>query len=241
MSTCIRLLPFEIADGPANMAADEALLHTAATEHSASLRLYGWSTATLSLGYFQPHAARGALAALPWVRRASGGATLVHHHELTYCIALPPGPSWQGGEPWLTRMHRNIRAALSELGVDGVELVETPALHGDVLCFQRHTPGDLVCRGAKITGSAQRKHRGALLQHGSILLAASPHAPQLSGIAELSGRAVAHERLAAAIVHAVTSDTGWHVEAWDWNDAETNLRTALASAKYATPAWNERR
>ena len=37
------------------MAADEALLE-AASRGVASLRFYGWSEATLSLGYFQPAA-----------------------------------------------------------------------------------------------------------------------------------------------------------------------------------------
>ena len=58
------------------MAADEALVRSAA-EGIASLRFYGWSAATLSLGYFQPHSTRFSdplLAALPWVRRPSGGA-----------------------------------------------------------------------------------------------------------------------------------------------------------------------
>ena len=53
----IRLLPLEIADGPSNMAADEMLLESAA-QGVASLRFYGWSEATVSLGYFQPAAAR---------------------------------------------------------------------------------------------------------------------------------------------------------------------------------------
>jgi lipoate-protein ligase A len=46
----------------------------------------------------------------------------------------------------------------------------------------------VVCEGAKIAGSAQRRRRGAVLQHGSILLARSPAAPELPGIVELAGR-----------------------------------------------------
>ena len=94
----MRLLPLEFADGPHNMAADEVLIETAAAQHRPSLRFYSWTTATVSLGYFQPAAARLSdqrLASLPWVRRPTGGATLVHHFELTYAIALPPGGPWQ--------------------------------------------------------------------------------------------------------------------------------------------------
>src|ERR1043166_1816340 len=86
MANSIRLLPASGATGPTNMACDETLVHSAA-DGIASLRFYTWTTATVSLGYFQSHAVRltdPLLANLPFVRRPSGGATLVHHHELTY-------------------------------------------------------------------------------------------------------------------------------------------------------------
>src|SRR5437763_17219653 len=115
--TC-RLLPFEAADGPHQMAADEVLL-AAAVWDVASLRFYAWEPPTLSLGYFQRAGDRLAdarLAALPFVRRASGGGALVHHHEVTYALALPPGPPWRSGEPWSCRMHHLIQSALADVG-----------------------------------------------------------------------------------------------------------------------------
>ena len=87
----VRLLPFAEAGGAHNMAADETLLE-AAGAGQASLRFYGWSAPTVSLGYFQPHNVHISdplLANLPYVRRPTGGATLVHHHEMTYALALP--------------------------------------------------------------------------------------------------------------------------------------------------------
>ena len=68
-----RLLPFAVADGARNMATDETLLESAVAG-VASLRLYGWSQATVSLGYFQPEMVRRTelLAPLPFVRRPSG-------------------------------------------------------------------------------------------------------------------------------------------------------------------------
>jgi lipoate-protein ligase A len=77
------------------------------------------------------------------------------------------------------------------------------------LCFFREDPHDIVidpsiadrsvidgetppvdsCRHfvapCKIVGSAQRRRKGAILQHGSILLAASRHAPEIHGIRDL--------------------------------------------------------
>src|SRR5689334_22732481 len=101
----VRLFRFALADGPTNMAVDETLLEAAAAG-TASLRFYGWSAATLSLGYFQRAADR--LVALPWVRRPSGGGAIVHHLEVTYCLALPAGRPWQSGESWLPRVHTLI-------------------------------------------------------------------------------------------------------------------------------------
>ena len=50
-----RVLAYECADGPSNMARDEAMLTAVAEDPSfAMLRTYGWSEPTLSLGYFQP-------------------------------------------------------------------------------------------------------------------------------------------------------------------------------------------
>src|SRR5262249_33400405 len=173
-SPVCRLLPFVVADGPHNMAADETLLETALAG-VASLRCYGWSPATVSLGYFQPERVREQdprLAGLPWVRRPSGGATLVHHHEGTYAPALPPGPPWQPGGPWSRRMHSLLARVLAGFHI-AARLYQPPEERSfeGFLCFHHFTAGDLMIGDAKVAGSAQRRQRKALLQHGGILLA----------------------------------------------------------------------
>ena len=241
----VRLLPYEVADGPANMAADDVLLEFAQAEHVASLRFYGWSPATLSLGYFQPAADRfksSELGSLPWVRRATGGSALVHDKEVTYALSLPPGPPWQSGESWLVRMHRIIAGALASLGVAApITIADEPQVLGDVLCFQKQTAGDLICRGAKIAGSAQRKQRQCLLQHGDILLARSRHAPQLPGLAELCGLTIMEDQISAAIKSTFVKEIGWELLRADWTAAEEQRRRQLARDKYGSRAWNERR
>ncbi|MCC7425164.1 MAG: hypothetical protein IT428_33255, partial [Planctomycetaceae bacterium] len=80
--------------GAWNMAIDEALLETAVDAEQCTLRFYRWSEPTVSLGYFQKPeeaAADPLLAGLPIVPRLSGGGAILHHHEWTYSIALPPG------------------------------------------------------------------------------------------------------------------------------------------------------
>jgi lipoate-protein ligase A len=233
----VRLLAYSVADGPHNMATDEVLLDGA--DDTASLRFYGWSEPTVSLGYFQPRGARPA--GLPYVRRPSGGLMLVHHHELTYCLALPAGASWQGGESWLRRMHRAIAAALADLGVP-VRPHDPPDRHRDTpLCFRHLTASDLLIEGYKVVGSAQRKQRGALMQHGGILLARSEHTPELPGIRELAGRDLGIEETIAAIRGAFVEETRWQLVAAGWEDGERRRIEGLAREKYARPEWNDRR
>ena len=227
------------------MAADETLLEAAASG-IASFRLYGWSQPTLSLGYFQSSAgsrASSGLGELAWVRRPSGGAALVHHRELTYCLALPAGLPWQKrGVSWLKTMHGILRAALAGLGVfarlcgEGEE-----RKFDDVLCFLHHTPGDLLIDEAKIAGSAQRKQRGALMQHGSILLAASPFTPQLPGLREMTGTVLSAESLGAVVSAEWMKHTGWPLAATEWTPKQRERIEELADGKYSQPAWNAKR
>ncbi len=245
----IRLLPFESADGVTNMAADEALLESAAAG-VASLRFYTWHPPTLSLGYFQPEAVRHqttspgpSLANLPFVRRASGGATLVHHLELTYALALPAGLPWQRrGQSWICRMHQVLARALHSLGVAiDMGLCGVEQKLGPTLCFLHQTPGDLIVNGHKIAGSAQRKQRGHLLQHGGLLLAQSPYTPGLPGLKELAGFEKSIPELADAIVREFQSDTGWLVHPGDWTPNERDRTRELIESKYRADEWNLKR
>jgi lipoyl(octanoyl) transferase len=242
--TC-RVLPYAEGDGPGNMAADESLLETAANG-GASLRFSGWTSPTLSLGYFQPSAVRRAdplLEQLPFVRRPTGGDALVHHHELTYALALPAGPPWQKrGESWVERMHGIIRGALNRLGVSlTVCGCEGQKKLGPALCFLHQTPCDLLLASHKVVGSAQRKARGALLQHGAILLAQSPHTPSLPGLRELVGFEQSRAVLIQALLAEFSRDTGWTLNQADWTPQERQRADALAGEKYASAKWNEKR
>src|SRR5262249_6707476 len=227
--TC-RLLPYAVADGASNMAADEVLLEAAAAGR-ASLRFYGWSEATLSLGYFQSEALRHQnehLRALPFVRRPTGGDALVHHHELTYAVALPAGLPWQDPqEPvtaWLRRIHAIIAATLAGLGIRSVLSPGVDKPLDGILCFQHITPGDPVIGTEKVAGSAQRRQRGALLQHGALLLAQCPYTPALPGIYELSGCRLAPADLCDALCREWVRQTGWVLSPGEWTAAETLRR-----------------
>ena len=244
MTVC-RLLPTTAAPGSWNMAADEALQRSAVERGVATLRFYTWAEPTLSLGYFQAHTDRlrdPRLANVAWVRRHTGGAAILHHHEITYSLALPAGPPWHTAESWLCRFHHAVGAALKGFGVATKAVVcgEEKKL-GDFLCFLHQTPGDLLAAGHKVVGSAQRRPHGAMMQHGSILLRQSPATPDLPGIAEVTAVAIEESALVRAVVAELAAQTGWTFEPGDWTDEVRRAAAEIEREKYGTTGWNQKR
>jgi len=180
--------------GAWNMAFDEVLLESAIQDGSCSVRIYRWSEPTVSLGYFQQPgeiAPESPLAELAKVRRLTGGGAILHHHEWTYSCAVPAGhAAIQPPTALYVTVHRALIALLARCNVES-------QLRGDVtptgnhppsvdpppfLCFAAGDSRDIIVRGRKIVGSAQRRRKGAVLQHGSILLNSSSYAPHLPGL-----------------------------------------------------------
>ena len=115
------VLPYAVADGPANMALDEAMLEAAARGEAAYLRFYGWAVPTLSLGYFQRMAdvrSDPRWEGRPVVRRPTGGGAIWHHHELTYAVAVPPtSPLVRPNTALYRAVHGAIAGLLVERGI----------------------------------------------------------------------------------------------------------------------------
>ena len=87
-------------------------------------------------------------------------------------------------------MHEILRDLLAEYQVEAKlhePAANSPKKDAEFLCFLRRSKGDLIVAGSKIGGSAQRRRKNALLQHGSVLLRRSPAAPELAGIEDLAG------------------------------------------------------
>ena len=231
----------------------------AAAEGQATLRFYQWSAPTLSLGYFQAYTDRqGHRASLDCdvVRRQSGGGAILHDCELTYSLAVPEGHPLAVHRLRTYRViHQTlietlgrwgVEARLCDPGRDGFgcgETGQTPAAEArqPFLCFERRAPGDVLIGGVKIAGSAQRRSRGAVLQHGSVLLARSHAAPELDGLKELSGKALMVEEFMEAWLSRLSGTLG---VAWrrDSLSEPVGRRAAeLAAEKYASTAWTEMR
>lgn len=245
----LRVLCDPPADGAWNMALDEALLASAGQSRLATLRFYQWSEPTLSLGYFQAHGDRGRHAAsrrCPIVRRASGGGAILHDRELTYSLALPADHPWARRSEALYRLvHLALVELLAEWGIAArlCPAAErfTPAGSAPFLCFQRRTALDVVAGPLKLCGSAQRRRQGAVLQHGSLLLARSAFAPELPGLEELAGRPFDLQLVRAAWLERLLRRFEAEPQRDAITAAEQSCAATIAREKYGSGAWTLRR
>jgi lipoate-protein ligase A len=228
------------------MAVDEVLLESAVNSEVCTSRWYRWSQATVSLGYFQDAAEARAdprLSSLPIVRRLSGGGAILHHHELTYSCAVGATHPL-AAEPSLLYdcVHSAIIAVLAGLGLParlrGERLAEREALF---LCFGRGDPRDVVVHGQKILGSAQRRRRGAVIQHGALLMRRSQYAPEFPGLYDLSSAAIDAESLQRELAQAVAQALGPESVSAALSEAETHRADELERERYSSPDWSRKR
>lgn len=176
--------------GSWNMATDEFLLEAALSNNLRAVRMYRWNEPTVSLGYFQDsndEALSTTFQNLATVRRLSGGGAILHHHELTYSFVLPADdPLTRDPTELYGRVHNAIIDVLRNFGANCSMRGEDDAKSDEpFLCFIRGDRHDIHCGGHKVVGSAQRRRKGAVLQHGSIILERSPHAPEIAGLRDL--------------------------------------------------------
>ena len=166
--------------GWANMAIDQTLLDRAELLGESWLRLYAWEPHCLSFGRHEPatrryDAERIAALGIDTVRRPTGGRAVWHGPELTYAV-VAPGPRFGSLQEAYLEIHDMIGQALGQLGI---EAVLASSRRSDPLdagaCFSQPAGGEVLVGGRKVVGSAQLRQGGALLQHGSILLADGQH------------------------------------------------------------------
>lgn len=243
-----RLLIDSPGAGSWNMAVDEALMISAGKLGTPALRFYAWKDPTLSLGYFQAHADRHAHEAsrsCALVRRATGGGAILHHFELTYSFVAPISDRLSADvESLYYAFHETLIDVLLPYGVEArlcTDPVSFPRGGEPFWCFERRARGDVLLGDAKIAGSAQRRHYGAVLQHGSILLLRSPHTPHLPGIGELSGRVLSTPELIMAWTPALARRLNVALEPSERSQAEEDTARCLEAAKFGHPEWTERR
>jgi lipoate-protein ligase A len=109
------------------------------------------------------------------------------------------------------------------------------------LCFLRTTPGDVLVGNIKVCGSAQRRRQGAILQHGSLILARSGYAPEVVGVAEASDKSLDAADLTVAWAAEIGRQLTLALTAGELAPEEAAAARRRKAEKYTQPLWNGRR
>jgi len=250
-----RLLRSGYGSARFNMGLDQAILEAVSEGRAApTLRLYAWKPAAVSIGYFQGmdeevDTAACAERGIDVVRRITGGGAVFHHAEITYSVVIPESHPLVGGTilDSYGRLCSGIVAGLAVLGVD--------ASFAPI--------NDIVSGGRKVSGNAQTRKLGCLLQHGTVLLSVDVDLmfqllkvpsekakgkliqdvkERVRGLDLLLGRPVSYEEaenaLAAGFARALSLDYSGEGRV---SEAELARAEALAEERFASRTWNFRR
>ena len=164
MTETWRLIDMRIEDAPTQMAIDEAIaLNRLKEDNPNTVRLYRWRPSAVSVGYFQSLEKEvnletcGALG-VDVIRRITGGGAVFHDYdgEITYSLVAPES------DP---KMPRDILASYQVICRAIVEGLKTL---GVVAEFK--PVNDITAGGKKISGNAQTRRHGVVLQHGTVLV-----------------------------------------------------------------------
>ncbi|HYC50586.1 MAG TPA: lipoate--protein ligase family protein [Gemmatimonadaceae bacterium] len=246
------------ADGAYNMALDEALMRRAAgCGNGAVFRVYGWSGPTLSLGRNQR--ARGCYKladaqgmGVGIVRRPTGGRALLHYREITYSVTMPCSSPAEARALYAF-INDVLLGALRRLGVAATRATQPSAIPPGLRpCFDHPSEHEIVVGRKKLVGSAQWRHGGALLQHGSILIRddqalierllrePTGPVPLAATIADALGREPSLEEVSALLRDALASATKRDPEPMEFGDELQGDIDRLRNA-YSDDAWTWRR
>jgi lipoate-protein ligase A len=165
------------------MALDEAIAISVRKGASPpALRLYSWDRPSVTLGCFQKIRDIGTdycrNAAIPVVRRPTGGRAILHNKELTYSFSVKTDNDLfsKGIFDSYKKISSALYLALSKLGLSPESKLVRETHHSSLvtrhskspLCFQSTSYGEITINSKKAIGSAQKRWADGLLQQGSI-------------------------------------------------------------------------
>ena len=163
-----RVLGLEAYDAYMNMGIDEALLERIREgEAPPTMRFYRWNPSAVSIGTFQSMEKEVNLQkckelGFDYVRRITGGGSVFHdfNGEVTYSVIAPLGSFPNGIRESYKFICDWVIAGLKLLGIES-----------------SFVPiNDIIVDGKKISGNAQTRKQGVLLQHGTVLYDTNPKA-----------------------------------------------------------------
>lgn len=260
-----RIIPLETHNAFLNMALDEAAseaLAASGTTVLPTIRFYRWQPSAVSIGYFQSLEDEVATekcreAGVDIVRRRTGGGAVFHDYEgeITYSVIAPELLFPKG----ITESYHVICGWI----VESLKLLDIKAefkpindiiLASDAVGSQGENVG-----GKKISGNAQTRRNGILLQHGTILYTVDVR--KMFSLLKVGQEKIADKMIAAVeervssikklkpdltmeqlyqvLLKGFTMDKDFIMGAWTPEEMTRGLE--LAKTRYATKEWNRLR
>lgn len=242
-----RIIPLHTTNAAISMAIDEAVSESvAAGKSEPTIRFWRWNPSAVSIGYFQGmneevdvDACRNA--GVDVVRRRTGGGAVYHDHggEVTYSVIGP--------QEMFPKGIRESYQLICGWAIEGLARLGIQAKFAPI--------NDIVVGGKKISGSAQTRRNGILLQHGTVLydldlekmfslLKVSKEKVSDKMIKSARERVtrvldyniVSIEELYKALLHGFTS--GKNFSFGTLTTEEIQRAHELADKKYITHEWN---
>jgi lipoyl(octanoyl) transferase len=241
------------------MAIDEHLLARHGPAGAPMLRLYGWDPPAITIGRYQAMDCIDIVACredgVEIVRRVTGGGAIFHDNEITYSVVWPDaGIDRPGG---IDRTFETINAFILEayrsLGLDPAYAKDHQRQGNSPgrtqFCFSGNELYDILIEGKKIGGNAQRRVRGAVLQHGCIPLAIDAASVQryfrdridagnFIALNDACGRDVSAGEVAVLLVESFKRAMGMDLAEEDLGESEEESVRALLDDRYYRDEWN---
>lgn len=240
-----------------NMARDEYLFNLCQQKKMGFFRLYSWDKPSFSFGVSQKiskaiNAEYIGENNYAFVRRITGGKTVLHNDEITYAVVSSEDIFYKDNDLYKSYMliSRVLVQAFRQFGVEAYLSEGSPSFLSKTNnpCFSFPTPNELEVDGKKIVGSAQKRNNKALLQHGSIpitmdyqLYAGGTHSRpaiirrNMTTLSEVSGKN--RNDLAAALIESFRDFIGQPLEPFEFN-REDKEAIAQIETKYRSQDWN---
>lgn len=237
-----------------NMGLDEAILESVAGgAQPPTLRLYAWKPYAVSIGYFQGvqdevDLARCAELGIDVVRRLTGGGAVFHAQELTYSLVVPDSHTLVAGT--ILDSYRSICAGVMR----GLQAL---GIHADFMPLN-----DVCAADKKLSGNAQTRKHGCVLQHGTILLGLDVDTmfsilkvpneklkgklmqdvrARVSSVSDMLGRPVVYADAVPAFEQGFSEALGGLAPRSDPDRTEVSRAIELAAERFSSTAWTFRR
>jgi lipoate-protein ligase A len=241
-----RVIPLHTTDAFTAMGIDEAVSESVAKGGEPTIRFWRWEPSAVSIGYFQGIEDEVNLeecknSGVDVVRRRTGGGAVYHdfNGEVTYSVIGPERIFPNGIRESYQLICGWVVNGLKNVGIDA----------------QFVPINDIIVGQRKISGNAQTRRGGILLQHGTILYDADVAKmfsllkiskekisdKMIKAVQERVTRVLDHKKISIedlyeALLKGFTSDKQFQIG--KLTDEEMNRAKELAKKRYAAREWN---